>query len=112
MGFREHIKETSIIDTSLDTIIEAKTMTGAEIARELKITTQAVSNTLKRAMAKVYDEVKKTDPEWGPFDRAVVMSQVFNVAQDSSEELKKFFKLFPPKIRKEIEADAAKKYNV
>ena len=57
-------------------------------------------------MTKVYVDVRKTEKGWGPFETAVAMSQMFGVEQDSPEELKKFFKLFPPKLRKEIETDA------
>ena len=89
-----------------ENIYEQKT--GAEIGRELGITRMAVSNTLKRAMAKVFDETKKLDKTWSNFEAAVAMAQIIGVDQDSAEELKKFFKLFPPKIRSAIEADGAK----
>jgi len=115
MALRDYFKESEQVDFNLDQLFEAEVvsmggferpMTGAQIARELGITRQAVSNNLKRAMTKVYAEVKKTEKGWGPFETAVAMSQMFGVEQDSPEELKKFFKLFPPKLRKEIEADA------
>lgn len=117
MGIRQYFDEVEETEFSLDKLFEAdmilspsvvtgKPMTGAEIGKELGISRQAVSNNLKRAMTKVYDEVKRSEPSWGPFETAVAMSQMFGVEQDSPEELKKFFKLFPPKIRKEIEADA------
>jgi predicted DNA-binding protein YlxM (UPF0122 family) len=115
MAIRDYFKESDQVDFNLDQLFEAEVvsmggferpMTGAQIARELGITRQAVSNNLKRAMTKVYTEVKKTESSWGPFEVAVAMSQMFGVEQDSSEELKKFFKLFPPKVRKEIEKDA------
>lgn len=115
MAIREYFKESDQSDFNLDQLFEAEVvdmggferpMTGAQIARELGITRQAVSNNLKRAMSKVYAEVKKTEKGWGPFETAVAMSQMFGVEQDSPEELKKFFKLFPPKLRKEIEQDA------
>jgi predicted DNA-binding protein YlxM (UPF0122 family) len=117
MAIRDYFSESEQVDFNLDQLFEAEVvsrggferpMTGAQIARELGITRQAVSNNLKRAISKVYAEVKKTESGWGPFESAVAMSQMFGVEQDSPEELKKFFKLFPPKIRKEIEEDAVK----
>jgi len=117
MAIRDYFSESEQVDFNLDQLFEAEVvsrggferpMTGAQIARELGITRQAVSNNLKRAISKVYAEVKKTESGWGPFEAAVAMSQMFGVEQDSPEELKKFFKLFPPKIRKEIEEDAVK----
>jgi DNA-binding transcriptional regulator LsrR (DeoR family) len=80
-------------------------MTGAEIAKELGISRQAVSNTLKRAMKKVYIEAKKLE-NWSPFEAAVAISQMFG--QDA--DLNKFFRLFPPDVRKEIEKDAREKF--
>jgi len=118
MGLRGYFNEVDQSEFDLDKLFEQggdvlgrnivsdKPLTGAEIARELNITRQAVSNNLKRAMTKVYDEIKRSEKSWGPFETATAMSQMFGVEQDSAEELKKFFKLFPPKIRKEIEADA------
>ena len=86
--------------------MEEKQMSGAEIAKELGITRQGVSNTLKRAMKKMFQEFKKVDKTWGDFETAVAMAQGFNDIVDDEVELKKFFKLFPPDIRKKIEADA------
>lgn len=115
MAIRDYFNESEQVDFNLDQLFEAEVvsmggferpMTGAQIARELGITRQAVSNNLKRAMTKVYADVKKIEKSWGPFEVAVAMSQMFGVEQDSQEELKKFFKLFPPKLRKEIEQDA------
>jgi len=80
-------------------------MTGAEIAKELGISRQAVSNTLKRAMKKVYIEAKKLE-KWSPFEAAVALSQMFG--QDA--DLNKFFRLFPPDVRKEITDDAKEKF--
>jgi len=80
-------------------------MSGAAIAKELGISRQAVSNTLKRAMKKAYIEARKIDKS-SPFEAAVILSQIFDQGED---DIKKFFKLFPPDIRKEIEADAREK---
>lgn len=73
---------------------------GAEIARQMNITRQAVSNTLKRAMKKVYIETRRLNPELHPFDTAVRMMKMFQVYE--SEEVSKFFHLFPPDVRDEI----------
>lgn len=101
MKFIDQVREEERIERSLTNIYEQKT--GAEIAKELGITRQAISNTLKRAIKKVYEEVGKLDATWGPFERAVVMSIIFKVDE---VELTKFVRLFPPALRKEIETDA------
>ena len=80
-------------------------MDGSEIAIALSVTRQAVSNILKRAMKKYYIEVGKMDNTWGPFDRSVCMMRMFQI-ENNAEEIKKFYNLFPPDIRDEIERDA------
>ena len=96
MSLREHLKGTPLYEQK----------TGAEIARELGITRQAVSSTLKRAMKKAYTEAKKIE-NWSPFEAAVALSVMFG---QQDENIKKFFRLFPPDVRKEIEADAKEKF--
>lgn len=86
-------------------MVQVKPLNGSEISEKLGITRQAVSNILKRAMKKFYNQVKKIDPEWGPFERSCAMMRMLGVDQ-SMEEVKKFYMLFPPTIRKEIELDA------
>lgn len=78
---------------------------GAAIAKDLGITRQAVSNILKRSMKKFYMKMKELDPEWGPFDCSCAMLRMFGI-ENSAEEIKKFYNLFPPDVRKEIERDA------
>jgi predicted DNA-binding protein YlxM (UPF0122 family) len=75
----------------------------------LNISRQAVSNTLKRAMAKIHKGFKKLDSTWDDFETAVAMSQGFSDLVNDEVELKKFFRLFPPDLRKKIEADAKKR---
>jgi len=109
MSIREFIKEDEKVDISLDKILEQ--YTGSEIAKELNITRQAVSNTLKRAMKKAFLEFKKIDKSWDDFETAIAMSQGFSdvITSDDEVELKKFFRLFPPDIKKRIEKDAEKR---
>jgi len=109
MSIREYIKKDEQVDINLDKILEQ--YTGAEVAKELGITRQAVSNTLKRAMKKVFLEFQKVDKSWDAFETAVAMSQGFSdlVMGSDEVELKKFFRLFPPDIKKRIEQDAEKR---
>jgi len=110
MSIRKHFEESEIEEMTMDILFEQTDtpMTGAKIAKELGITRQAVSNTLKRALDKAFIEAKKIDKSWDNFGAAVALSQIFGVDQDSEEELKKFFKLFKPATRKMIEQDGAK----
>lgn len=86
-----------------------KPLSGSEIAEELGITRQAVSNLLKRAMKKFYLKTSKLDNEWGPFEASCAMLKMLNVG-NTAEEVKKFYLLFPKDIRDEIEADALKNH--
>ena len=106
MSVGKFIKETTETDDSFQKLTE--NLSGAEIAKNLGISRQAVSNTLKRAMAKMHKGFKKLDNTWNDFDAAVAMSQGFSDLISDEVELKKFFKLFPPDLRKKIEADARK----
>lgn len=86
-------------------MIQVRPMDGAEIAKELGITRQAVSNILKKAMRKFYNQAKCVDDTWGPFERSCAMMRMLNV-DHVEEEIKKFYNLFPKDIRDEIEQDA------
>ena len=101
MTIRDFIKEDEQIDKNIGLLWES--MTGAEIAKELGITRQAVSNTLKRAMKKMFLAMKKENPDMSDFDVAVSLQVGLGV---DDVDVKKFFKLFPPDVRKKIEASA------
>jgi len=101
MAIRDFIVEDEKVDESIGSLWES--MTGAEIAKELGITRQAVSNTLKRAMKKMFIAMKKENPDMSDFDVAVSLQIGLGV---DDVDVKKFFKLFPPDVRKKIEASA------
>jgi len=77
-------------------------MSGEEIANFLDIKRQAVSNTLKRAMNKVYYRMKRLN-NTKPFETMVHMSLGLEISEG---DMKNFYRLFPPKIRKAIKNDA------
>lgn len=77
-----------------------KAMSGSEIARELGITRQAVSLTLKRAVLKIYTKVIQDKLADNPFEAAIMMQEFFGITND--EDVKQFFELFPKKIQLEI----------
>lgn len=87
-----------------------KPMTGSEIARELNITRQAVSQTLKSGVRKMYNEILKQDFADTPFDALVAMMYGFNLHEASHEEIVDFFFLLPNDIRREIKKDARCKF--
>jgi predicted transcriptional regulator len=105
MGFKELILEEELSKKSFQMLIESSKMNGQEIADKLGISKQAVSGYLKKAIAKVYDETRKLEKSWSPFEVCVAMSIMFNVEED---DINNFFKLFPKDIKNEIEEDARK----
>ena len=82
------------------------TMTGEEIAEELGQTRQNVSRILKKILARSIAMVRRTDPKKGWFDSAVQVAKIMGVDFSIESEVKKFFTLFPLRIKKLIEDDA------
>jgi DNA-binding transcriptional regulator GbsR (MarR family) len=83
--------------------VKRRPMNGAEIAEVLKISRMGVSQTLKRAIKKIFLTLKKSNKHLDPFDVAVMMSELLFVSLDSESEVNKFFNLFPANIKEEIE---------
>lgn len=83
-------------------------MSGDAIAKKIGISKMGVSKILTRSLGKMFDETKKLDKTWNNFEVAIVLAQIIGIDQNSESELKNFFKLFPPKIKSKIEADALK----
>jgi len=84
---------------------EGKAMSGEEIAQELGTTRQYISNTLKSAMTKVFDNAQKQFPDLGPYEVAM---ELIKILQVDEEDVGNFYNLFPPRIRELIKKDAAK----
>jgi predicted DNA-binding protein YlxM (UPF0122 family) len=81
-------------------------LNGQEIADELKVTRQNVSNTLKRGMKKVYQQTCEIFTGVSPYEAVLIISKKLQV---EDHDLINFLKLFPKDIKKEIE-ESAKKY--
>jgi len=91
-------------------------MNGEEIASALDYSRQNVSQLLKRGLAKCYLYVSRTQKDMKPFEIATFISKMFNIGEGPEEiaaaEAKKFFKLFPPDIRRKIKQDARERFNI
>jgi predicted transcriptional regulator len=77
---------------------------GEQISKELGITRQAVSQSIKRGMEKCYTAVAEMNQDKSPFQVACHLMVMFNVNEE--EETRKFIKLFPPRTRRLIVKDA------
>jgi hypothetical protein len=93
----------NIFDT--DYFAKFRPMTGEEIAEEENTTRQNISRVLKDAMGKVYYKTRHLNEKLTPFETATFILEMFGVNQRGKSEIAKFFKLFPPDIRAEIEND-------
>jgi predicted DNA-binding protein YlxM (UPF0122 family) len=85
---------------------KSKPMSGSEIAEELKVSRMSISQTLKRALRKIYNLLKKHNKHLDAFEIAVMMSELLGVSSDDETEVNKFFNLFPANIKEEIECHA------
>ncbi len=85
-------------------------MTGSEIADELGISRQAVSQSLKKSMKKIYRQVKKLDLADNPFEIVLVMMDVLNVNRAAKQDVEEFYCLFPKDLQREIRKNAKEIY--
>ena len=77
---------------------------GQTIANELGITRQAVAQTVKRALGKLYKQYCKEFPDLTPFEIVAKLMYDFDIEID-----KKNFNAFPLSIKK-IVIESGKKY--
>ena len=78
--------------------------TGSEIARELDISRQAVSQTLKRAVTKIYNGLLEENITESPTETILFMRDWFGITDE--EDLQQFYDMFPKNIRDEIKEHA------
>ncbi len=92
-----------------------KPMNGQEIADALGVTRQDVSNALKRAMRKCYLHIKRQWPELSPIAVSIFLMKWIDAVgtiKFDLNEIKKFNRLYPPDIRREIDADIESKRGI
>lgn len=79
-------------------------MKAADVARHLKISRSAVSQSLKRSIGKIYNRIRKENKVLSSVEIMCIMADFFNVK--SQKEYKKFFNLFPPHVKGEVYEEA------
>lgn len=85
-----------------------RAMSGSEVARELGISRQAVSQTLRRTMGKLYKLVLERGYEDTPTGAVMFLQNMLNVSEE--DDVRDFYDLFPPRIQKQIHEDAIKQF--
>ena len=81
-----------------------RAMSGSEIARELGCSRQAVSQTLKRAVTKLYEGLQEQGITESPTETVMFMRDWLGVTDE--EDIQQFFDMFPKNIREQIKLDA------
>ena len=80
-------------------------MSGSEIARAEGITRQAVSQTLKSGVRKVYNEILRQRIADNPFDAVCAMMVGFGLHEATQDDITDFIFLLPMDIRREVKKD-------
>lgn len=81
-------------------------LNGSEIAKELGITRQSVSQTLKKGLNKLYYKILDEGIADTPFDAVLAMMITFKLHTTTQDDLIDFLYLLPNGIRREVEKDA------
>lgn len=88
----------------IENIDYLRAKTGSEIARELNISRQAVSQSLKRAIVKIYEGLLSEKICETPTETLMFMRDWFGVEEE--EDIQQFYDLFPKYIKDDIIVDA------
>lgn len=89
----------------LRNITYTRAKSSSDIAREMGITRQAVSQSLKRAITKVYNGLQTEGITDSPAKTLIFMREWFGI--EDEDDIKQFITLLPPKIRREVKEDVA-----
>lgn len=79
-------------------------MTGQDIADILVTTRARVSQLLKKGIKTIYYKLKNKNKDCSSIQIVATMASVFNVKTDI--EYRKFFRLFPKNVRREVNEEA------
>ena len=87
-------------------------MSGADIAKELKITRQAVSYTIHKSMKKMYNHVLSSGMADTPFQAVLCLMVSLGVNNSDIKDVRQFIKMFDKDVIAEVEAEAKEVYNI
>ena len=82
----------------------------ANIGRELGCTRSNINQTVKRALEKLYKNMKKQGITEGPYDTFEILATVFDL--QSQKDVNKLYKSFPQWIQEEIKKDVGNPANM
>jgi len=87
-------------------------LSGAEISREMDISRQAVSYTIRKAMDKMYRHILDVDIADTPFSAILALMVVLGVNNSDNTDIQQFLKMFDKDIINEVTEEALKTYNI
>ena len=88
----------------VDNVDYVRAKTGSEIARELGISRQAVSQSLKRALTKMYTGLINEGVTSSPIETIMYLRDWLGVTDE--EDIQQFYDMFPKNIKDDIRLDA------
>jgi len=89
-----------------------KPLNGAEIARKIGISRQAVSYTIRKSMSKMYDHIIDEGIAESPFQAVTALMVVLGVSTSDNSDIQQFLKMFDKRIIDAVTAEALEKYNI
>lgn len=89
---------------------EPRPMGCQEIADELGVSRQYISQTTKAALGKVYRNLEKLDPYLSPLEIIESLMMMFKI--DHEDDVADFLESFPPEIKELVKEDARKNYGI
>lgn len=87
-------------------------LNGAEIARKLDISRQAVSYTIRKSMGKLYRHILDDGIADSPFNAILSLMVILGVNNSDITDIQAFLKMFDKDIIKEVTDEAKKVYNI
>lgn len=77
-------------------------LTGSEVARELGVSRQTVSDATKRGLGKMFKSVMARGLADDAFEAMVVLMEVCNVSTGTRKDVTQFVSLFPKDIQDRV----------
>lgn len=77
--------------------IKNRRKTGSQIAKELNVSNQTVSNCLRKGISKIIDEIKKNNPGKTNFEVIEILLEILDIKEEN--EIKKIMKMLPNKMK-------------
>lgn len=87
-------------------------LNGAEIARELDISRQAVSYSIRKSMRKMYQYILDKEIADTPFTAVLALMVVLGVNNSDNGDIQQFLRLFDKDIVDAVVEEARMTYNI